>query len=76
MDSNLFYGEEHFMLVFRVLHDKAPKWIDPKHLDKILEMSHEKAYKFLDDYFWEKRPWHKTSRYQKWKNKQKERDKK
>lgn len=76
LDSNLFYGEEHFMLVFRVLHDKAPKWIDPKHLDNILEMSHEKAYKFLDDYFWEKRPWHKTSRYQKWKNKQKERDKK
>lgn len=70
LDSNLFFGEDHFMLVFRVLHDKAPKWIDSKHLDRILELPHEKAYKILDDFYWEQRPWHKTPMYQKWKTKQ------
>ena len=75
LDSNLFSGEDHFMLAFRILHDKAPKWIDPKHLDRILEMPHAQAYQILDNYFWEKRPWHKKSFYQKWKKKQERREK-
>lgn len=64
LDSNLFYGREHFLTTLRILHDKAPKWIDPKHLAQLLEMPHEKAYKILDDYYWNKRPWHNTPFYQ------------
>lgn len=67
LDSDLFTGKNHFMTTLRILHDKSPKWIDPKHLAELLELPHEKAYKILDDYYWSKRPWHKEPIYQRFK---------
>ncbi len=65
LDSRLFTNGEHFLITLRILHEKAPKWIDPKHLAQLLEMPNEKAYKILNQYYWNKRPWHDTSLYKK-----------
>ena len=69
LDSNLFFNGKHFMTTLKILHDKAPKWIDPKHLAQLLEMPHEKAYKILNDHYWSKRPWHNQSLYKRLSNK-------
>lgn len=65
LDSRLFTNGEHFLITLRILHEKAPKWIDPKHLAQLLEMPNEKAYKILNEYYWNKRSWHNTSLYKK-----------
>ncbi len=65
LDSELFFNEKHFMTALRILHDKAPKWIDPKHLAQVLEMPPKKAYEILNTYYWNKRPWHNTDLYKK-----------
>lgn len=64
LDSKLFTNREHFLITLRILHEKAPKWIDPKHLAQLLEMPNEKAYNILNQYYWNRRPWHKTTLYQ------------
>lgn len=71
LNSQTFTGQEHFMLTLRILHDKAPKWIDPKNLAKILELPNKQAYEILNTYYWNKRPWHKTRFYQKYSRKSK-----
>lgn len=65
LDSNLFYGKEHFMTTLLILHDKVEKWIDPNHVLQLLQMPSDKAYKILNTYYWNQRPWHKTRLYQK-----------
>lgn len=65
LDSDLFFNGQHFLMTLRILHEKAPKWIDPKHLAQLLEMPNEKAYNILNQYYWNKRPWHNTSLYKK-----------
>lgn len=64
LDSDLFFNGQHFLMTLRILHEKAPKWIDPKHLAQLLEMPNEKAYNILNQYYWNRRPWHKTTLYQ------------
>ena len=63
LDSDLFFNGKHFLTTLRILHDKAPKWVDPKHLAKLLEMPKDKAYNILNTYYWNKRPWHNTDLY-------------
>ena len=63
LDSKLFTNGEHFLMALRILHEKAPKWVDPKHLAKLLEMPKDKAYNILNTYYWNKRPWHNTDLY-------------
>lgn len=63
LDSDLFFNGKHFLMTLRILHEKSPKWIDPKHLAQLLEMPNEKAYKILNEYYWNKRPWHNTPLY-------------
>ncbi|OUN61098.1 hypothetical protein B5G15_06130 [Faecalitalea cylindroides] len=65
LDSDLFFNGQHFLMTLRILHEKAPKWVDPKHLAQLLEMPNEKAYNILNQYYWNKRPWHNTSLYKK-----------
>mgnify|MGYP006949199684 FL=1 len=63
LDSDLFFNGKHFLMTLRILHEKSPKWIDPKHLAQLLEMPNEKAYKILNEYYWNKRSWHNTPLY-------------
>ena len=70
LDSNLFYGKEHFMTTLLILHDKVEKWIDPNHVLQLLQMPSDKAYKILNTYYWKQRPWHKTKLYKRLKKKE------
>ncbi len=76
LDSELFHGEKQFMTALRILHDKAPKWIDPKQLWRVLELPHEQAYQILNQFYWNRRKWHQESLYRWLTNRKKEKKQK